>query len=189
MSLPTKINRYNIAETVMNLNILRQMEDDLDMDEKISILFLIIEDYATAFSEIFSLFQESKREKINIITDYVEKHPKNWKDKILEALCIVNNREIIKKLGLSFDELDCQYVPKIKTCSRSINVIAKCLYVLCESVDATEQKLLINWVKSEKNVNYLSLLNNVDYLELHILYWMHIGYITISKGMFSFYLY
>lgn len=182
MSLSVDAVAYHAVETVININILRQIEDDLDIDEKISILFMIIDNYADGFNDIFKLFQ-TRTENTYMIVDYVKKHPDNWKERVLEALCILNNQEVIRKLNVSFSDLNLQYVPKLMSYSRSINVIAKCLYKLCESLDENEQKLLLNYVKSE-NCNYDSLLNNVDYLELHMLYWLQIGYITISKGMF-----
>jgi len=173
---------YNIAKTVININILKQIEDDLDMDEKISILFMIL-DYANEFNNIFELFK-LKTENAYVIVDYVKNNPENWEEKVLEALCILNNRQVLKKLGISFNVLDLQYVPKLTSYSKSINVIAKCLYKLCESLNESEQKLLLNYVKSEIH-NYDPLLDNVDFLELHMLYWIQIGYITISKGMFT----
>ncbi|XP_011706228.1 PREDICTED: caspase-8 [Wasmannia auropunctata] len=179
MSLSVDAIVYSVKTTI-NINILRQIEDDLDLDEKISILFLIIDNYADGFNDIFKLFQ-MKTENVYIIVDYVKNHPENWEEKILEALCILNNREVIKKLNISFSDLNLQYIPKLTSYSRNINVIAKCLYRLCEYLNENEQKLLLNYVKSE-NHNYESLLDNVYYLELHMLYWMQIGYITITKG-------
>ncbi|XP_067214765.1 caspase-8 isoform X2 [Linepithema humile] len=172
----------NVTKTVkqLNLDILRQIEDDLDIDEKISILFLITEDYTNAFHNIINLFQKTRTENAYIIANYVENYPKNWQDKIMEALSILNNREVIRKLNIRFDKLDLYYVPNIRLCSRNINVIAKCLYKLCESLNENEQELLLSYVKSDIS-NYESLLNDVNYLELHILYWMQVGYITISK--------
>lgn len=173
---------HNIAKTVINLNILRQIEKDLDIDEKISVLFLIIEDYTNAFRDIFDLSQKARTKNSYIIIDYVKKYPENWEDKILEALCILNNQEVIRKLRISFKDLDLQYVPKFRLYSKSINVVAKCLYRLCESLNESEQKLLLNYIKSD-NSNYESSLDDTDYLELHMLYWMQIKYITISKGI------
>jgi len=184
MSLSVDSSAYNVARTVINMNILRQIEDDLDIDEKISILFLIIDNYADGFNDIFKLFQ-MKAENAYIIVNYIKnQNPENWEDKILEALCIVNNREIIKKLRISFSDLNLQYVPMLKSYSKSINVVAKCLYRLCESLNESEQKLLLHYVKSE-NHNYEPFLDNINYLELHMLYWIQIGYITISKGMLN----
>ncbi|KAG5321606.1 CASP8 protein, partial [Acromyrmex heyeri] len=172
---------YSIAKTVININNLKLIEDDLDIDEKISVLFMIL-DYANGFN-IFELFK-LKTENAYIIVDYVKNNPENWEEKVLEALCILNNRQVLKKLGISFNALDLQYVPKLISYSKSINVIAKCLYKLCESLNESEQKILLSYVKSEIH-NYDPLLDNVDYLELHMLYWIQIGYITISKGMFT----
>ncbi|KYN22703.1 Caspase-10 [Trachymyrmex cornetzi] len=169
---------YSVAKTVININILKQIEDDLDIDEKISVLFMIL-DYANGFNNIFDLFK-LKTKNAYIIVDYVKNNLENWEEKVLEALCILNNRQVLKKLGISPNVLDLQYVPKHTSYSKSINVIAKCLYKLCESLNESEQKLLLTYVKSEIH-NYEPLLDNVDYLELHMLYWIQIGYITISK--------
>ncbi|XP_025995453.2 caspase-8 isoform X2 [Solenopsis invicta] len=170
----------SIAKTVINTNILRQIEDDLDIDEKLSMLFLIIDNYSNGFNDIFKLIQ-IKTENAYIIADYVKNHPENWEEKILEALCILNNQEVIRKLNISFSDLDLQYVPKHRSYSRNINVVAKCLYRLCESLNQNEQELLLDHVKSDENYNHEQKLDNEDYLELHMLYWIHIGYITISK--------
>ncbi|KAL6438785.1 hypothetical protein ACFW04_004643 [Cataglyphis niger] len=181
MSFSMDAIAHNTAKTVINLNILRQIEKDLDIDEKISVLFLIIEDYTNAFRDIFDLFQKARTKNSYIIIDYVKKHPlPNWEDKILEALCILNNQEVIRKLRMSFKDLDLQYVPKFRLYSKNINVVVKCLYRLCESLNESEQKLLLNYIKSD-NYNYESLLNDTDFLELHMLYWIQIKYITISK--------
>lgn len=187
MSLSVDASAFDIADTALNIDILRQIEDDLDIDEKISILFLIIEDYTNIFRDVFNLFEKAKKENTYIITDYVKQQSEKWKDRVLEALCILNNREVIKKLRLLFSDLDLQYFPKIILCSKNISNIAKCLYAICESLDEVDQKLLLKLVKSE-NSNYESLLDNIDYLELHMLYWMEIEYITVSNGMFIIYL-
>ncbi|XP_020287783.1 caspase-8-like [Pseudomyrmex gracilis] len=176
-----------VASTVVNMNILKQMENDLDMDEKISILFLMMEDYKNEdyISFIINLFQKSKLENNTyMITDFVKTYPKDWEDKLLEALSILNNREVIRKLGLSFENLELSYVPKVGMCVRNINVIAKCLYKVCESLSEEEQRQLLNCVKSEIS-NYESVLDNVNYLELHILYWIKIGYINITNKKYN----
>jgi len=181
-SLSMEVIGHDTAKTIINVNILRQIEDDLDIDEKISILFLIIENYANAFSHIFSLYQKAQTEKAYIIIDYVKNYPDNWENKILEALCILDNREVIRKLGIPFDDLKEQYMPKFRLFARNINVVVKCLYEVCESLDEDEQTSLLTFVKSE-NSDYEPLLVNINNLELHILYWMQIKYITISKGI------
>ncbi|XP_029157993.1 caspase-8-like [Nylanderia fulva] len=180
MILAMDVIANNTVKADINLNILRQMEKDLDMDEKISILFLIADDYANAFTDIFNLFQKAKTEDSYMIIDYVRQYPNNWEDKVLESLCVLNNQEVIRKLKLSFENLDLQYAPNFTFYSKSINIVAKCLYRLCESLNESEQKLLLSYVKSDIP-NYKSLLDDVDYLELHMLYWMQIKYMTISK--------
>lgn len=184
MSLLMDAMGYDVPKAVLNFSILRQIEDDLDIDERISILFLIVEDYTDAFGCIFNLYQKARTKDAHILLDYVKSHPNDWENRVLEALSIINNREVIGRLRVSYDDLDVYYVPRFNSCAKNVNVIAKCLYKVCESLDEHEEKLLIGRVRSE-NSDYEPLLDDVDYLELHMLYWMQIKYITISKGMYD----
>lgn len=60
-----------------------------------------------------------------------------------------------------------------------MNLTAKCLYLLCETLSEDKIKLLLQYVKTdiiEYNVN----LKDSDFLELHMLYWMQENYISIN---------
>ncbi|CAK9825335.1 Dredd [Anthophora retusa] len=180
-ALPHPVLNTNISENKLNKDILRKIEDDLDIDEKISILFLMISDYKHSFKEIYDLLQKHEEHKAYILVEFIDHYPDNWKNKLLEAICVIQNRQIIRKLGISFQDLDLLYLVKNRLCSRYINVAAKCLYLLCEALFEDRIKLLIQYVKSDLT-EYLKYLEDIDFLELHMLYWMQENYISIQTG-------
>ncbi|KOC69706.1 Caspase-8 [Habropoda laboriosa] len=180
-ALPYPFLNINISENKLNRDILRKIEDDLDIDEKISILFLMINDYRHSFKEIYDLLQKHKEHKAYILIEFIDHYPDNWKNKLLEAICVIQNRQIIRKLGISFQDLNLLYLAKNRSCSRYINVVAKCLYLLCEALSEDRIKLLLQYVKSDLT-EYLKYLEDIDFLELHMLYWMQENYISIQTG-------
>lgn len=180
----TSVNN-EVLEQKLNKDILQKIEDDLDIDEKISILFLMISNYSLGFQEVYDLLQRYREGNSYILTKFIDGHPLNWKSKLLEALCIIQNRQIIRKLGIPFSYLELLYLPKHRLCSRNLNSVAKSLYFLCEALTETDIKLLVQYVKNDFT-EYEKNLKDTDHLELHILYWLQQKYILIHSGEFSF---
>lgn len=176
-AIPSTMND-NLNENILNKDILWKIENDLDIDEKMSVLFLMIDDYEHSFQEIYDLVQKCKEDQAFILTKFVNKHPDNWENKLLEAICVINNRQVIRKLGISFERLSLFYMPKIRSYSRYINLAAKCLYLLCEALCEDKTKLLLQYIQTDLTP-YEENLENIDFLELHMLYWMRKNYISI----------
>lgn len=178
-ALPNLALNNDISKEILNKDILWKIENDCDIDEKISILFLMITDYMDGFKIIYDLLKIHQENKTYILTEFINKYPQNWENKLLEAICIIQNLQIIRKLGLSFNYLNLFYLPKNRLFSRYVNLTAKCLYLLCETLSEDKIKLLLQYVKTdiiEYNVN----LKDSDFLELHMLYWMQENYISIN---------
>ncbi|KAL2713498.1 caspase-8 [Vespula squamosa] len=179
----------NIAKENINLDILEKIENDLDIDDIVSILFLMVSDYKSAFPQIFKFYHKAKQYGTSVIIEVVKDNQHNWQDKLLESICICNNRKVIKKLGLRFEDLEKCYLPKCRLYAKKLNPIAKCLYLLCESLTGEETKMLLHSVKEDKiflSINedkkYEKIFEDTDQLELHLLYWMNIGYISIFSA-------
>ncbi|XP_017883934.1 caspase-8-like [Ceratina calcarata] len=168
--LPSSVNKQKLSK-----EILLKLEDDLDIDEKISILFLMLN--TDGYQEVFDLLQKYKKHKGRMLGEFIDKHPEDWENKLLESLCIIKNKQIIRKLGLSYEELDALYLPRTN-CSRHLNPVSKCLYLLCEQLSEDRIKLLLQFVKNDMPV-YDENLTDTDFLELHMLYWIHQNYISI----------
>lgn len=174
-----RIIGYETIEENLNKQILQKIENDLDLDEKISILFLLTKDYTCAFQEIYDLFRKLREQKSYVISEFVDKHPENWKDRLLEAICVLQNRQVIRKLGLEFSVLELLYTPKNKLCTKNFNRIAKCLYMLCEALTETRIKELLRYVINDLS-DYEDCMKDVECLELHMLYWVKRKYISIN---------
>ncbi|KAK9303168.1 hypothetical protein QLX08_005109 [Tetragonisca angustula] len=172
------IKNNNLNESILNKNILWKIENDLDIDEKLSVLFLMIDDYEHSFQEVYDLLEKCKKDEAFILTEFVNKRPDNWENKLLEATCVINNRQVIRKLGISFESFSLFYKPKIRSYSRYINLAAKCLYLLCEALCEDKTKLLLQYIQTDLTP-YEENLKNIDFLELHMLYWMRENYISI----------
>ncbi|XP_015182861.1 PREDICTED: caspase-8 [Polistes dominula] len=168
----------SIVKKSINLDVLEKIENDLDIEDIVSILFLMVCDYKNAFSKIYQLYRKAKKDGTCVISEIVKDNEENWEDKFLESICVCNNRKVIKKLGLCLKDLETRYLPKNRFFKQTLNPIAKCLYVLCESLTTEETKMLLRLVKEDK-VKYEPTLDDVDQLELHLLYWMNIEYISI----------
>ncbi|XP_035727475.1 caspase-8-like [Vespa mandarinia] len=180
----------NVIKNRINLNILEKIESDLDIDDIVSILFLMVNDYKSVFLKIFKLYCKAKKYKTSVIAEIVKDNEENWEEKLLESICISENRKVIKKLGLRYEDLEKSYLPKCRLYTKKLNPIAKCLYLLCESLSVEETKRLLRFVKEDKiflsiineNKKYEPILEDIDQLELHLLYWMNIGYISIFSA-------
>ncbi|XP_015438168.1 PREDICTED: caspase-8 [Dufourea novaeangliae] len=178
---PYIATKQGVTAIKFSKDILEAIEDDLDIDEKISVLFLMITDYTDSFQEVYHLLQRHKEHKTYVLKEFINNHEENWKNKILEAICIIQNRQIIRKLGISYSDLELLYLPNNRLCSRNINLVAKCLYLLCEELTEDEITLLLQYVKSDLN-KYEESLNDIRYLELHMLYWIQEKYISVYSG-------
>ncbi|XP_076646994.1 caspase-8 Dredd [Halictus rubicundus] len=167
-----------IIEDKLSKNDLEKIEDNLDIQEKISILFLMTSDSCT-FQEIYRLFQKHKEQETYILHIFIDNHEDNWRNKLLEALCIIQNRQVIRELGILYKDLESLYLPQIKRYSKYINPVAKCLYLLCEELTQEKSVSFLQYVKSDFS-EYIESLKDTDCLELHILYWIQEKYISIN---------
>ncbi|XP_053978676.1 caspase-8 isoform X1 [Hylaeus volcanicus] len=166
-------------KNVLKKSILCKVEDDLDLDEKISILFLIADNYECAFKEIYDLLQKHKTQNSYILSEFIDRHPNNWENKLLEAICVIQNRQIVRKLGVPFEKMDILYCPRNRSCSRYLKRVVKCLYLLCEELSKDETESLVQYFRSHFP-KYEETLKDSEYLELHMLYWLEQKYISID---------
>lgn len=169
-------NILSTQGSILNMSILRMIEHELDDYERISILFLMLENY-NCFDEVRKIFQSEER--INIISKFAN-NVNNWQAKFLEALCIVNNERLLINLGLNMKNLQLTYLPNSACIPYHINVGAKILYNLFNQFDEKEVDGFLNSIYTDipKNLR----INNVHILELHALYWIQIGKISIAPG-------
>jgi len=103
-----------------------------------------------------------------------------WENKILEALCIIQNYKMLQKLGCNVENEKMRFVPHSPESSLFVNCVRKCLYHVCESLDSEALKVLLeNVVQDYSHFRREQKLETFDpeYMELNILYWASHGYI------------
>ncbi|XP_012137114.1 caspase-8 Dredd isoform X2 [Megachile rotundata] len=180
MDVSTDALQYSISHKIdeenLSNDVLMKIGQDLDIDEIMSILFLITDNYGYSFNNVMLLSQDNKSQ---MLVKFVNNIRDNRKEKLLEALCIIQNKQIIRKLGILFDDLQLMYLPRNRVCSRHVNSVAKCLYFLCEALTENRTEHLVKCVKSDMT-EYKEELKDTDFLELHIFYWLQQKYISID---------
>jgi hypothetical protein len=103
-----------------------------------------------------------------------------WENKILEALCIIQNFKAVQKLGCNVENEKTRFLPNTPESSLFVNCLRKCLYHVCESLDAEALKVLLkNVIQDFSHFRKEQKLETFDpqYMEMNILYWASHGYI------------
>ncbi|XP_043276781.1 caspase-8 [Venturia canescens] len=166
------------GSTTLNAKILEKVEKQLEEFERISILFLISADDPDARCKIHSYFSNLK-DKSNIIGRFVQNNFDLWSEKLLEALCIIKNKEVLRNLGFSPDHIIKKFLCNVGTYACNIHPISKALYNLFEALDSRKGKLLLECVYNDGIKRHYQ---DHFYLELHALQWIDANYITVLPG-------
>lgn len=103
-----------------------------------------------------------------------------WENKLLEALCIIQNYQILQKLGCNVEHEKTRFLPRSPESSLFVNCMRKALYHVCESLDSTGLEKLLKYVKEDYRLfqkgDELETFEQ-EYMEINLLYWSSRGYI------------
>jgi hypothetical protein len=103
-----------------------------------------------------------------------------WENKFLEALCIIQNYQLLQKLGCNIENEKTRFLPHSPESSLFVNCMRKALYHVCESLDSEGLNVLLRHVTEDyRHFRGGGELETFDpeYMELNILYWSSHGYI------------
>lgn len=166
----------NLAEDKINLTKLKEIENYLDRQEKISIMFLTtpIKIVSHSYDLISNLL---KNHENCVISQWflLEFNKTNWEEKLLESLLLIQNLQIIRYLGFTEYEEELfrkQFQIKEKEVSPNLNRVLKSLYLLCEDVCDEEMKKVVNQCGGND-------IRQKEF-ELYLLYWIQNNRISIS---------
>lgn len=97
-----------------------------------------------------------------------------WRDKLIEALCIIQAKKILSKLNLNENDLTMTYLPHIRDRGLLVHRVVKLLYYVCEQLIVSQAFELIEQVEHEYPRTKLDNFPNCDgkYLELRLLHWI-----------------
>lgn len=107
----------------------------------------------------------------------------NWKPILLEALCIVQAKRVVRKLGLDYSELEQRYLPTNPWHPLNIHQIVRLLYHICEELTVDESRKLISFM-TEKYSKLKSFVfnDNGEHLEMYMMHWLSEGVINVGSN-------
>lgn len=106
----------------------------------------------------------------------------DWKNFLLEAICLIQAKCVLHKLGLDYLELEQRFLPSNHYTASYIHVIVKMLYYVCEQLTIRQSKKLIDYMQ----LKYPSIRNfiysdNGEYLEIYLMNWLWENVIDIGQ--------
>lgn len=107
----------------------------------------------------------------------------DWKNHLLEALCLMQAKRVIHRLGLDFSELQERYLPDNHYTASHVHVIVKLLYFVCEQLTIKHSKSLIDHMTRK----YPSIRNFIysdggEHLEIYLMHWLWEDVIDIGQS-------
>lgn len=112
----------------------------------------------------------------------IQKTNDKWREILLEALCIIQAKAVIKKLGLNYDELEQRFLPRNPYNALFIHHIVKLLYLVSEQLTVTEAKLLIDQITLKyASVRDFKYRDNGARLEVYLMYWLGVDVLSIGR--------
>lgn len=148
----TRFRRVDMVEIVSVIegdviHIINQVKNYLSLRDVISILFLLFDD----FRLLMKLMFDTGFSPLDTLMEWALRSPSNWKEVLIEALCISQQFKILKVLGLQNTSL-IQYYSDHKCKVFFVKAINNALYRLCEHM-STGNLAHIRSQLSEFNMN------------------------------------
>lgn len=154
------------------------VEPLLSINELISLVFLLF-DSRNALQVIITLIAAGPeffyRGKIS---EWARSQPNNWQGMLLEALTLIQNYQILKKLGYKKEDIKTRFQPSHNV-TLYISRVKKMLYRMMECLTAHDVSELFQF-----NEKFQSTYDpEYKYMEFHVLFWVDQGHINIDGNI------
>lgn len=160
-------------EDVITLEKVQAIESELDKYEIVSLVYLLYDSTELALQDLEILVTTGK--KSNLLYKWAkseEYRECEWKEKLIEALSIIQNYKILKNAGYTKEDLQSKYMPYRSETSCFVNKTRKALYLIAEKLTNEQTAQLINNMGKKLQGREARTRNAIeDYLELYFLYW------------------
>ncbi|EDW62265.1 caspase-8 [Drosophila virilis] len=131
----------------MHVDDLPYLERDLSFAQKVSLAFLLFGDqHALAtyvLQKLLALMGTADQRQSDLLRQYASTNPNNWRGHLVEALCIINARQALRKLGFNWQELRLHYLPQVLEVSLHVHPLLKALYNICEQLTIAQTGRLV----------------------------------------------
>lgn len=152
--------------------------------QQVSVVFLLYgndrKQHKDILQQLLALSHELTKQTVLLRTWTKERN--DWKNIILEALCLIQAKNVIHKLGLDYNELTQRYMPTNRYIKSHIHLIVKLLYYVCEQLTAKQsQQLVVYMAQKYPNVRNFEYKDNGEHLEIFLLHWLLVDVIDIGQ--------
>ncbi|XP_034119497.1 caspase-8 [Drosophila albomicans] len=169
----------------IELDDLPSVELDLNFAQKVSLSFLLfgVQHSHASFilQKLLTLVRSPPEEQLNsdLLRLYAHANPGSWRSHLVEALCIINARRVLRKLGLNWEQLRLRYLPHISEISLHVHPMLKALYVICERLTVAQSGRLVLDIneklarqRNEGDIGEPLRFYDLEYLEIFMLDWL-----------------
>ncbi|KAH8420441.1 hypothetical protein KR009_010323 [Drosophila setifemur] len=131
----------------IDVNDLLYVEKDLSFAQKVvSVCFLLYGDDHTNASyilqKLLTLIRADWQES-DLLVQYAKSRPETWRRHLVEALCIVGARQVLRRLGFRWQDLRLHYLPHIGGLTLHVHPLLKSLYTVCEQLNLAQSGRLV----------------------------------------------
>lgn len=149
---------------------------------QVSLVYLLFKDSSMALCQLTKLLSGSIDNVIYKWASSEYSTNTQWQQKLIESICIIQNYEVLRNLGFSKQSLTERFLPHNISVTENLNKIRKLLYGLCESFGPNDTEILLSFVCSDFQKKGLKFhIYNSSYLEMYLLHWEVIGYISYDN--------
>lgn len=150
-------------------------------------MFLLCADdrtqYRNILQQLIVLSFEHDKETDFLRTWAAQTKVHNWKNRLLEVLCVMQAKRIVHRLGLNFTELQQRFIPENHYTASQIHVIVKLLYFVCEQLTITECKSLVKYMTNKfPSIRNFIYSDGEEHLEIYLMHWLWENVIDIGQS-------
>ncbi|BFG01602.1 caspase-8 [Drosophila madeirensis] len=171
---------YNLLAQLDNIHVLDlpYVERDLNFAQKVSLSFLLYGDEHSSATYILQKLlvlhraNDTDWRHSDILSQYAKSKPQAWRKYLVEALCIIGARQVLRKLGLRWQELRMHYLPHIGGISLHIHPLLKSLYTICEELSLAQSGRMVLSIREKASSGDPLRFYEPAYLEIFMLDWL-----------------
>ncbi|XP_020806282.1 caspase-8 [Drosophila serrata] len=136
-----------IQVDTIDVNDLVYVERDLNFRQKVGLCFLLFSDVdadaAFILQKLLAMAAGDRQQSSDLLTQYSKSRPDTWRRQLVEGLCIIGARQVLRKLGFRWSELRLHYLPHIAGITLHVHPLLKSLYRICEDLTMAQSGRLI----------------------------------------------
>lgn len=153
--------------------------------QQVSLMFLLYADNRSEYKAILQkllVLSVDQAKQTDLLRPWA-KNTAEWKNILLEALCLMQANVIIHKLGLDCTELEQRFLPSNHYTSSYIHLIVKLLYFICEQLTTVQCKKLVNFMTNKyRSVRNILYSDKGEHLEIYLFHWLLEDVIDVGKS-------